>query len=229
MTAYPPPDDGLRQYRERIARLDDMPIANREELARSLGDAPACFALAPLIRLLNDGEESVSIAAARSLGRLGDARAAPALTAALRRDRSPCAVAMRVLIVCVAAGAAPLASLLLYRLVGAASLLVILPALLIGLANFYCFQRESSRHSAALVTALSQIAAASPSRDMTPLLPHLERVARDRLWQTPRTRAASRTAMRSIGAFLEASRNLPSPAAPAPDGSDLPRPARRKV
>lgn len=232
-------DGGAAARAERAATLDllvgclqDGPPADRVRAAEQLA-AFGLEAVLPLCEALNSTDDDLRIAAARSLGTIGDARAVVPLIAALRsRCTGGSGLKHR------QGGRVLLGTMLAMVLIPP-----ILAALITGKPSGIFFagvagplvawatqRRPRGRVFEAISEALIQITAKDPTPAVREVLPELDVLATDSLQQDRQTRAALREAARRIEALTENLRSLPIAAeAPEPEVATLPTPAHPRV
>ncbi|HTE21007.1 MAG TPA: HEAT repeat domain-containing protein [Armatimonadota bacterium] len=206
--------------------LRDGPVNTRVETATALGDC-GVWAVEPLCLALQDREPAVRIAAAESLGHLGDQRAVQPLTGALRAcflHRSGWKQLVMGPVVLVGGTLLFVFCLLLCLLCGGGS--TVLADIPRDVWKHFRDRRSQGRLVQAITGALVLIAERHPTPELRSALPDLKAMATDVLQQEPGTRAASRDAAHRINALTEKLKSLPVPAStPAPDAAALPRPA----
>jgi len=203
------------------------PLATRLETARLLRRAGPS-AVEPLCFALRDRDLAVRIAAAESLGQVGDARAVQPLMEALRDSFIGRSGWQHLFI----GGLMVVATILLLLLCMATAILTLSidPFSLSGSSSKSGDPQSAGCPQSALrqavIRALVHIAERHPAPELRDVLPDLKAMALDVLQQEAGTRAASRDAARRIDALTEKLKSLPVPASmPAMDASELPRPA----
>lgn len=228
---------GLDEPRARKERLEALRVdlwssgaSLRARAAISLREFGS-EAVEPLCTALSDRSQDVRVAAAESLGCIGDPAAVQPLMEALRATF---------------VGHSARRQLMMGFLVAAAAVTLVLGfiwgsiALKTGGMAYLFFQgfgrvfkkyfekrHSRSRECAAISDALGDIAERNPTPAMRAVLPELKLVAADVLQQAAATRAVSQDAARRIETLTEKLKDLPVPAAagPAADQASLPRPA----
>jgi hypothetical protein len=221
--------EGREEFSKLLARLTSGPDYRREKAARALREYGA-WAVEPLCEALNQRGRDVRIAAAESLGHIGDERAVKPLTEALhacfvggsaRRQRLLGVLAIPALVL-----------ILLGLFLGSAALKasggvgVLLYAVGLNVHGAYKRRRSESRVCEAVTEALERIAERSPTPALRAVVPELKAVAADPLLQEESARAASRQAAARIEALTDRLKDLPLPATHhQPHPANLPRPA----
>lgn len=223
-------DGRRRAYLREVDALASGSRGEKLEAATALlqyGEA----ALEPLCSALSDPDDRIKVAAARALAELGDSRAVPSLTAALRKGlsggtaRSHFLAAGRA--VFWAIGATTVAGCvvtllgvpLLYSLLG-------YPPCIITL-NWLLARRARSRVHQVFTDVIVALAEAKPTPELRELLPDLRMLAVDRLQQEPEARQAFSGAAERIDLLTRDLRVLPIAATGPPLDTDaLPRPAK---
>lgn len=193
----------------------------RVEAARKLREFGAA-AIEPLCLALRDKEDSVRVAAAKSLGEVGDERAVQPLVDALR-DVLPGRSAAR----------SRFARVLFWItmpimiVLGVIAIFADGPGDFLSNLNFYSpGTAAKGRSSREIAKALAKIAERTNSLELRKALPELEEIAADNLQQDVRSRATSRRAARKIAKLTNSLKELPiSAAAPHTDSTALPRAA----
>jgi HEAT repeat protein len=203
----------------------------RRRAAQALRDYGAA-AVEPLCLALRDKDVNVRIAAAESLGLVGDERAVQPLMEALRGCfvkqsaylQLAAALLFIGLIVILWIGNI-LTSLIFSPSVISGVVRSGLVGIVVGFAIPYYLQRRSqSKLCQAFTETLVRIAERNPTPELRNILPDLKAIAVDVLHQEESTRTTSRQAARRIEALTEQLKSLPLPAAaPAPDAATLPR------
>jgi hypothetical protein len=230
----------LSEFRRLSADLAGASAEARIEAAHKLRLLGA-VAMDPLIPALKDKEVKVRVAAAESLGHVGDEKAIQPLTEALRAlypGKSP--KRWRLM------GAFLAVCTVVFSIAGIVAALVTggLGALLGGaaemLGSFDGLDAKTDNASRAYAEALFRIADRSPTPELRYALPHLREIADDGVLQDKHTRGASRAAARRIQKLTLELDKLPvasaaprmdektlpvAAAAPHSDGETLPRPS----
>ncbi|MCS6859530.1 MAG: HEAT repeat domain-containing protein [Abditibacteriales bacterium] len=224
--------------------------AQRRHAAQALRDHGAA-AVEPLCHALRDKDLNVRVAAAESLGVIGDERAVQALIEALHAVfiwRSPQLQTMSgllllpgflmlsvVALLLAATGVAGVQMLILEQIgqfpsAGAAATLGMIFGALSGCVILvmrdiiYGKIRRQNLLCHTIIMSLMRIGEKRPLPELRNILPDLRAIARDVLRHGEGTRAIARQAARRIEALTEQLKNLPLPAAaPAPDAATLPR------
>jgi len=205
----------------------------RRRAAQALRDYGAA-AVEPLCLALRDKDVNVRIAAAESLGLVGDERAVQALMEALRecfvRRSAHWQMVVGVLAVlppvilyvgCLLVG---IALNFKHTVIAAWVFSSIFGVMFHAIRGYYKHRRSLSKVCQSVVEALTRLAERNPTPELRAVLPDLKAIAADVLQQARQTRAASRQAARRIEALTEQLKSLPLPAAaPAPDAATLPR------
>jgi len=221
------------------ASLGAVQTPTREKAACELV-AFGSEAIEPLCAALRDRELRVRLAAAKSLGEIGDERAIPALVAALRElfpGQSPrryrtvgilAAVTFPLAMICYGVmrlsewSVPPIGIAIIFGLM-VALLAACGPRRLRALAELWI--PSPSNHDPCLVfsQALARIAERCPAPELREALPLLQEIAADGLQQNRRTRADSRKAARRIEELTAQLDALPVIAgAPSMDVDSLP-------
>ncbi|MBM3458401.1 MAG: HEAT repeat domain-containing protein [Armatimonadetes bacterium] len=183
---------------------------------------------------LRDADPEVRLAAAETLGRMGDTRAVEPLTQALRHQLlGGSANAQRIVGLLVVIGAVLLAIGLIAGIAAikaAGASFWILNLASRPVSRYFQQRRQNSPMVRAICTALTRIAEQNPAPVLRMILPELEGISGDMLHQEPGTRAASREAARRIEELTAHIKNLPVPAeSPIPSVETLPLPAAQPV
>lgn len=203
----------------------------RQHAAKALRDYGAA-AVEPLCLALRDKDLNVRVAAAESLGLVGDERAVRALMEALREclvGRSAkwqIAAGILVAVVALVVLMAVVSVRLYFKVgIGGIGFYLLARALYRGVTSYYERRRDFSGFCEAVVEALRRIAERSPAPELRKkVVPELKAIAADVLQQQERTRTAARFAAWRIEALTEHLKSLPRPAAAsAPDAATLPR------
>lgn len=186
-------------------------------------------ALDPLFELLQDHDQEVSIAAAESLGAIGDERAIEPLTRALRGSfwggsaRANLWLGLALLVGLVLVGAALTLGVIFLKV---AALWIIFHIWRIP-KSIFDRRRRRSQFVRAVSEALMRIAEANPSPVLSSVVTDLRTVAMDKLQQEPETRKITGAAAERIESLVGQLRSLPV-AADGPHQEPeavLPRPA----
>lgn len=188
------------------------------------------WAVAPLCRALEDREQKVRIAAAESLGHLGDERAVGPLAEALRRSlvgrsaRKQLVAGVFVALAAVVVLLGFLGGMVYLKIGGMMWAFFQLFGRTFG--GYFKGRQEQSRMARAVTEALARIAERSPTPELAAVVPDLKAIAVDALQQEKDTRAVSRRAAERIESLTEQLKRMPLPAAaPAPSTQELPLPA----
>jgi len=201
----------------------------RREAAATLRKFGA-LAVEPLGAALRDRDLQVRIAAASSLGKIGDARAVEPLGRALRHGatrRPGWHLAISVVIVA-AAAAAWVGIALGFAALEQAALVIGCGSLFLAgvVSEQFQAQRARGRLLREIATSLARISAAGPAPELRSLVPDLRRVSSDWLQQDEQTRRISREAAQRIETLTSDLKSLPVPVrAPGASEGALPRPA----
>jgi len=234
--------NGVRSERWRLL-CTDLRHGKRLERVRA---ARALVAYGPesveaLTDALRDSSGKVRIAAAESLGIIGDPRAVRPLTDALRQcfggrsARWQVVVGMVSLLGLIAAG---LFWGWLILKIGFIWFLFLAGSAHKKVEAFFNEKRSQTGLCRAITEALERIAERNPTPELRAVVPDLRAIAADTVHQDPRTRAVSREAADRIQSLTEKVKSLPltstappvtaeslprAAAAPDPDAATLPR------
>ena len=216
---------------ELIRSLDASSSETRAEAARVLRSYGA-RAVEPLCRALQDQDVNVRIAAAASLGYIGDGRAVQPLTEALRRLFIGQSARWRLTLRNIGIGGAVslgMGFLLGWSIpVGVAAGYAVHLMLMSYAGRCSDFDGRPS-HSGlchTITEALAQIAEWNASPDMLAVVPDLKAIAADVLREEKQVRITSRQVAERIESLTEKLKSLPVAAStPDADTSALPRPA----
>jgi hypothetical protein len=209
-----------------LAALASTETDQRVAAARELR-VHAAAAVLPLCDALVDPHNEVQIAAAESLGEIGDPRAIAPLSTALRlgliggsgpRQLRAGLLLISVLILAVAGF---LWGAIAWRIGGG---FVGIFNLWVQLAIRHARRRGArSQVSRAISEALVRIAEQHPSPQLRELLPELRALSADHVYQDPGARRASRAAAQRIEALTDELKSLPISSRPAAtDAASLP-------
>jgi hypothetical protein len=216
-------DTLLRDLREGATK-------QRQHAAQALRNYGAA-AVEPLCLALRDKDLSVRVAAAESLGLVGDERAVQGLMEALwqcfvgRSARWQIIAGVGVFITlflpsCIAIWAGRFWTF--WMGLGFSVLGGMFTGMHVG--KYFVIRAAQSNVCHAIIAALMHIAECHPAPELRSILPDLKTLAIDVLQQDKQTRATSRQAAQRIEALTEQLKSLPLPAAaPAPAAATLPR------
>jgi HEAT repeat protein len=230
----PPPASPA--FEELVTSLATGAVQEQVDAARTLREfGPA--AIEPLVQALRDKEVRVRLAAAKSLGAVGDERAVKPLVTALR-ELFPGASPRRYRTVGILAAITFPVAMLMYGWMRLSelgvppaamySLIALLAVFSPKLYRIYValtFQpAENSNPCRVFTEALARIAERCPAPELRAALPALNEIVADGLQQDRRTRADSRKVARRIEELTAQLDQLPVTASPpAPDVDSLPR------
>ncbi len=208
--------------------LREGTIEQRQHAAQVLRDCGA-VAVEPLCLALRDKDLNVRVAAAESLGQVGDERAVQALIEALkmcfvrRVARWIRPIRLVVLLACIILlVAAPIGGDSYVTKV--TSLVIIIAITWTYVVRYYSQIRSQGKVCQAIVEALTYIAERNPTPELRAALLDLKAIAADGQQQDIHTQSAARQAAQRIETLTEQLKSLPLPAAaPAPDAATLPR------
>ena len=222
---------GCQELAEWLGRRSQV---ERLHAATALRDYGPC-ALEPLFQALKDPDARVRVAAAESLGYIGDERAVQPLAEALRAGFVGRSARRQLMIgLLVLAGGVLLPVAFVWGTIalkfGAGGIGVLIGHLARRLLQYYKQRRAQSRVSQKIAEALARIAERSPTPELRTVLPDLNDMAADLVQQERGARTASRQAAARIESLTERLKSLPMPAAgPGPATDALPVPASAPV
>jgi hypothetical protein len=177
-------------------------------------------AVPALCEALKDPDPSVRAAVAESLAKIGDARAIAPLTQALKRcfdtgsaSRQRLLGILMAVVVCIVLGFAFVGTIKSWTAGGFVTIWLFGTKRIQELLDS---RRKRGPQIVALTNAIDRIASRDPAPELRSLLPELQSVASDAIYQSPATRAATREVADRIAALTERIKSMPV-AASAPE------------